>query len=168
LPHNYIASKHDLFLGTSGPEGLEPKYRSFIHCLFHVYNCKYRPSNRNNNNNNNNNNNKGGKNVLVSVFHSSQLYATGISDGTSEDLKTGQSEHPKVHISWLVLIGWSWQQYNVTDITVLWEKHTIFIPPWRWGQLVPPRRYYIPSRLHGVSVRKTLDFALNAVEANVL
>jgi len=82
--------------------------------------------------------------------------------------RQGQSEHPKDCITWPVLIRWSWQQYNVKDITALWEKHTPFIPPWRWGQLVPPRRYHIPSRLHGISFRKTLDFVVNAVEANVL
>ena len=54
LLHNYIAYKHGLFLGASGPEGLEPKYHSFTqHGLFHAHNCKYRASNSNSNNNNN-------------------------------------------------------------------------------------------------------------------
>jgi hypothetical protein len=40
--------------------------------------------------------------------------------------------------------------------TIFSPGDSTFLQPWRWRQYVPPKRWYLPSSLHGVKTRKNV------------
>jgi hypothetical protein len=56
-----------------------------------------------------------------------------------------------------IVVLWFWRPVDSSVDSSVLEKHTVSLQPWRWRQYVSPKRWHLPTSLHGSKTQKNIN-----------